>query len=216
MHAINHDQAALIAGLSARALDRNEDAKRWLGPLTSNADASIAGRAAAGMGSISQDEHHYQVALEYFTRAGSRLSGDDGAKALMYAGDCLRYLHRSAEATAMYTQAKAKVVSDQSLRIEIGDRLNGSGPAAPATAGASPSTGKGKFTVQAGAFSTLKRASSEAKQLSSKGPTRTVPIKDHSGRSLYAVQVGRFQTKQDAEQLRKALGPSAVVAEVVD
>jgi hypothetical protein len=43
-----------------------------------------------------------------------------------------------------------------------------------------------------------------------------VPIKTPSGKTLYAVQVGRYQSKTDADRVRRTLGHGAIVAEVVD
>jgi tetratricopeptide (TPR) repeat protein len=221
LHSSNRDQAALIAGLSARSLDRNTDAKRWLTPLAANADAGIAGKACVALGAIAQEEHQHREAADYFMRAGARLPGDDAAHAFMCAGDSYKALGQAEQANAAYQQAKTKLVSDQQLRGEIGDRLAGGGPALPpapkqASAPASKPVlaAHGRFTVQTGAFSTLRRAQSEAKKYS--GPTKTIPITDHSGKKLYAVQVGRYASKQDADRVRKTLGNGAVVAEVVD
>jgi SPOR domain len=228
LHSPNHDQAALIAGLSARSLDRNAEAKQWLTPLAASADAGIAGKACVALGAIAQEEHQHRDAADYFMRAGSRLPGDDAAHAFMCAGDSYRALHQTEQANAAYQQAKAKLVSDQQLKSEIGERLAGGGPALPPaptpstapkqTAAPSPSKhapgAYGHYTVQTGAFSTLKRAQSEAKRYS--GPTKAVPIINNAGKKLYAVQVGRYGSRQDAERVRKALGNGAVVTEVVD
>jgi tetratricopeptide (TPR) repeat protein len=225
LHAENRDQAALVAGLSARALGRNQEAKNWLTPLAANADAAIAGKACVALGSIAQEEGRHVEAADYFTRAGSRLPGDDAAHALMCAGDSLRALHKPQQAMAKYQEAKAKVVSDQHLRVEIGDRLAGGGPpmtAAAAVKPAGPTSPKastaraGRFTVQTGAYASLNKAKALAKRYQAKGPAKTVALKDHSGRTVYAVQVGRYATRQDAEKVRQAVGNGAIVAEVVD
>jgi hypothetical protein len=227
LKAINRDQAALVAGLSARALGRQEDAKKWLTPLAINADAAMAGKACVALGSIAHDEGRHKDAADLFTRAGSRLTGDDAAHALMCAGDSWRALRRPDLANALYQQAKAKVVADQQLKIEIAERLAGPGapiagrklakansgkPAASPPTQAAPSC----YTVQTGVYSTLKRANSEARKYQAKGPTRTLQITNRAGVILYAVQVGRFASKLDADRVRKAVGNGAIVAEVVD
>jgi septal ring-binding cell division protein DamX len=222
MKAIDRDQASLVAGLSARALGRKEDAKHWLTPLTFNADPAITGKACVALGAIAHEEGRNKDAADLFTKAGNRLTGDDAAHALMCAGDSLKALRKPAEATEMYEQAKAKVVSDQQLRVEIGDRLAGASPASLSSA--HPKTGPtstvsavgGRYTVQTGAFSSLKKAKTEAKKYVSRGPAKAIRITDSAGKKLYAVQVGRFSTKQDAEMVRRSVGHGAIVAQVVD
>jgi tetratricopeptide (TPR) repeat protein len=215
MHSTHRDQASLVAGLSARALDRTPDAKRWLTPIAGNADPNIAGQASAALGAIAQEEGRHADAARLFIDAGSKLKGDDAAHAFMFAGDSLRALKKTTEAKAAYEKANA-LVSDASLKLAIGDRLSGNGPAI-LKASTQPSTTKpntspnGMFTVQAGAFSSLTKAKSTAAKLAPRGSTRTTPIKDTKGRTLYAVQVGRFATKQDAETLRRSLGSTAFV-----
>jgi hypothetical protein len=227
LKATNRDQAALVAGLSARSLGRTADAKKWLTPLVANADAGIAGKACVALGSYAQEEHRHLEAADLFTRAGSRLPGDDAAHAYMCAGDSYRALHKTDQAAASYKLAQSKVSTDKQLKIEIADRLAGHGPSLPTTP--SPSLAQktptsippsqavsGRYTVQTGAFSTLKKAKTEAKRYQAHGPTKAIPITDHAGNTLYAVQVGRYATKQDAERVRQALGNGAIVAEVVD
>jgi hypothetical protein len=207
---LHKDQAALVAGLSARALDRTEDARRWLTPLANNADPSIAGQASAVLGSIAQEEGRHREAAAYFLSAGNKLKGDDAARAFMYAGDSLKALGQPAEARAAYLRAQGYLTTDSQLKVALGDRLAGGGPTA-APAPARPAKG---YTVQTGAFSTLAKAQSEAAKFARRGVTRTLPIRDRTGRTLYAVQVGYFQTKQEAERFRRGLGRSAFVTTV--
>jgi cell division protein FtsN len=89
----------------------------------------------------------------------------------------------------------------------LGDRLAGGGPP---TAKATPQP-SGGFTVQTGAFSTLSKAKAEAAKLASRGITRTLPLRDPRGKTLYAVQIGRFQSKLEADRFRKSLGRTAFV-----
>jgi len=208
-HAIDSDQASLVAGLSARALDRTEDAKRYLTPIAGNANPNIAGQSSAALGAIAYEEKRYRDASRLFLAAGTKLRGDDSAGAFMYAGDALKAEGKSADAKASYEKAGNLITAQSPLKPEIADRLAGGGPVL-ATKPVSQ-TATGKYTVQAGAFSTASKAKTEAQKFSSKATTRTVPIKDRKGRTLYAVQVGRFPTKQAAEQFRKNVGRTAVV-----
>jgi tetratricopeptide (TPR) repeat protein len=208
-HAIDSDQASLVAGLSARALDRTEDAKRYLTPITGNANPNIAGQSSAALAAIAYEEKRYRDASRLFLAAGTKLRADDAAGAFMYAGDALRAEGKTAEATAAYQKAGNLITAQSPLKSEIADRLAGGGPKLAAKP--APQTPTGKYTVQAGAFSSPAKAKSEAQKFASKTTTRTVPIKDKKGRTLYAVQVGRFPTKQAAEQYRRNVGRTAVV-----
>jgi cell division septation protein DedD len=205
------DHASLVAGLSARALDRTADAKRWLTPIANNADPSIAGQASAALGSIAQEEGRHRDAAPLFLTAGAKLRGDDAARAFMFAGDSLKALGKPADAHAAYTKAQGQLASDSQLKVALGDRLaaplTAPGPSSP-TAQPAPA---GRFTVQTGAFSTLTKAKAEAAKLASRGFTRTLPIRDARGSILYAVQIGRFPTKQEAERFRRSLGRTAFV-----
>jgi tetratricopeptide (TPR) repeat protein len=209
MHSLHRDQASLIAGLSARALDRSADATRWLTPIANNADPNIAGQASAALGSIAQEEGRHLDASRLFLTAGSKLKGDDAAHAFMYAGDSLRALNKPADAKAAWEKALTLVVNESDVKVAIGDRLSGGGPKF-SPPGSSPG-GTGKFTIQTGAFATLQKAQKEASKFASKVTTRTVPIRDKAGRTLYAVQVGRYATKQAAEKARPSYGRTAFV-----
>jgi septal ring-binding cell division protein DamX len=89
-------------------------------------------------------------------------------------------------------------------------------PAKTASTTSRPGTASGRFTVQTGAYASLKKANTEARKYQAKGPSKAVQITDRSGKTLYAVQVGRYASKQDADRVRKTLGNGAIVAEVVD
>ncbi|GJQ29327.1 MAG: hypothetical protein HBSAPP03_12110 [Phycisphaerae bacterium] len=209
------EEASLYAGLSAYRLGRAGDAHRHLVPLTSSGNAAVAGRACAALGSLAATQGTHASAAEYFTKAGSLLTGDDAARALMYAGDAKVALGKKDEAEALYTKAQGKVQDDGSLRLALGDRLAGRG-ATPVTSGggekSGPPGGGGVFTVQAGAFKAQSTARTTADGLIKRGyEARVVPIRDKAGVTLYAVRVGRYATKAQAEAVRKAVGTSAII-----
>lgn len=202
MRGAGRDRAALIAGLSAYRLGRAGDAHRWLQSLTDNPDPGIAGRANATLGSLAAAQGTHGSAAEYFLKAAGKLTGDDAARALMYAGDAKKALKKNDEATALYERAREKVESDVQLRVAIGDRLAGYTPTG--------SSG-GAYTVQAGAFAARATADSTASSLRSRGDVRVVPIRDRSGRTLYAVRVGKYGSKATADGVAKAIGKGAFV-----
>lgn len=203
-------QAALIAGLSAQALGRNDDASRWLTPLVDNADPNVAGKSAAALGLIAKEQGQNSRAAMLLEKAASRLpDDDDAARALMYAGDAKRAMHLPAESRALYLKAKDKGIRDVGLKGAIEDRLNGSGTT---TGSVSPG---GRWSVQAGAFSSTAKAQAMANRLANKGATRIVPL-TKNGQRLYYVRVGRYATKAEADAVRRAIGSPAFVVETTD
>ena len=213
MRSTDRDHAALIAGLSAQALDRNDEAERWLTPLARNSDPALGGKAAAALGLIAQERGRHAQAADLLTTAGRRLPGDEGARALMYAADSLRIEKKVAESQATYKLAQAKVQTDPALRAMIGDRLSGA-PIPTTTArpaGTAGRTSTGGYTVQIGAFADQRTAQRQAGRVRASSPARTTQITDRAGNRLYAVRVGRYGTRQEAEQARRSIGGRAIV-----
>lgn len=205
LNGLDRDQAALIAGQSAHAINRNADADQWLRPLLDNPDSAIAGRAGATLGLISLEEAKYDAAAELLSNASKKLAGDEAGRAAMYAGDALRNSGKATQARESYIRAQAMVQGDQALRNQIADRLAGTGFT-------NTKPGAGKFSVQVGAFSTQQRAAEAAAKFGRFGAVRTVPVRSKAGTTLYAVRLGVFNSKPEAEALqRKVASGSRVV-----
>lgn len=205
-----HDKSALIAGLSAYHLGKPGDAHRWLIPLADNSNPVIAGRANATLGSLAASQGTNGSAADYFTKAATRLTGDDAARALMYAGDARRAQGRHADATTLYEQSRERVQADAQLRLAVGDRLAGrSSPVARGGSGTGSSTTA--YTVQAGLFSRRSAADQLLRSLPVRDQARVVSTRDSAGRDLFAVRVGRFSSKSQADTVRKRLGAGAFV-----
>ncbi len=203
-------QASLIAGLSAQALDRNDDAVRWLKPLATSTDSALCGKSCAALGLISQERGQHQDAVDYLMRASTKLPGDEGARAMMYAGDSMKAMGDQASANRTWEAARERVQSDVQLRVMIGDRLAGIAPHTGTTGPGSGNALRG-WSVQVGAFADAKKADAQARQMSRHGATRVVLITGRNGTRLYAVRIGRFVNRDDADQLRRRIGSGAVV-----
>jgi tetratricopeptide (TPR) repeat protein len=213
-------QAQLIAGLSAQAMNRNADAVRWLSPLRTSSDTVIAGRAHAAMGLIAQERGGHDEASQSLLIASQKLPADEGARAALYAGDSLRTLGKAQEAQAAYERAQALVQTDSGLRMMIGDRLRGGTPTMVATRASVPSrlgvttlpeaAGGPFLTVQVGAFAHESTARLHSARLASKYNVRVVPI-SRNGQRLFAVRVGQFSSRSTADALRKEIGGAAIV-----
>lgn len=205
-------QAALIAGLSAQALGRESDAERWLTPLVGNADPNVAGKSGAALGLIAKEHGENAKAAGLLERASARLQDDDAARALMYAGDANRSMQREIEAHSLYLRAKDKATRDVGLKGAIDARLAGVGKVRTTPT----SAGTGRWSVQGGAFATVSKAQSMMTRLATQGTARIVPL-TKKGQRLYYVRVGRYATKAEAENVRRAIGwSSAFVVDASD
>lgn len=214
-------QAALIAGLSAQAMNRNADAVRWLAPLRTSSDRVIAGQAHAAMGLIAQERGGHDEASQALMIASQKLTGDEAARAALYAGDSYRTMGKANEAQGAYERAQSLVQTDSGLRMMIGDRLRGGTPTMVATRPSVPSVvgaprgtvdsaGSEVLTVQVGAYVYESAAQNQVRRLASKYNVRVVPIL-RNGKRMWAVRVGLFSSRSTAEALRKELGGTAIV-----
>lgn len=212
----NHDRAALIAGLSAHALNRNDEAEKWLRPLIATRDGALAGEAGAALGLIAMERSRYADAARLLKDASERLTGDSAARSAMYAGDSHHALGQMTDATKMYQIAAGKARTDSGLKKMIASRLSGEAPLglkSPITATGSresPRPRDGPYSVQVAAFTDRATAEREARKYSRWGSTRIVEISGR-GQRLYAVRVVGFFTKQDADAARKGIGRTAMV-----
>lgn len=194
------DRASLIAGMSAYELKKYPEAERWLRPLTSNADREIAGRALATLGLIGVAREKYSAAAIDLASAGRRLRGDESARAWFFAGECHAILGRLDQARQSYNAALA-VAQSQPLRSRIQARLSSAG-----------------YTLQVGAFSSranADRAASAARARASSAGLAApmiVAIPDATGRTIYLVHVGRFNSREEAVKARARFGSDAIVA----
>jgi len=207
--AAKRDQAALIAGLSAQALNRDDEAVKYLSQAVENPDPKICGEAGAALGLIASERGDHLEAAEQLAKAGGRLQGDNAARAYMYSGDAYKSLGKTTEAKAMWSLAQTKVEKDAGLRVMIGDRLAAaSKPPTPP-----PATAKGpvRFTVQVGAFSSYTNAQQQLARFRAYGSPRVVEITDKQGRKLFAVRVGSFATRPEADQVKNNIGKEAVI-----
>lgn len=123
MRAVDRTRAALIAGLSAQALDRSADARKFLTPLLDDSDDGISGKAAAALGLIAQQKNEHAAAADLLSKASTKLLNDDKARAAMYAGDSFRALGKLDEAQKQYMLSQATIREDSALKLLVGDRL---------------------------------------------------------------------------------------------
>lgn len=195
-------RAALIAGQSLHALGRDTESTRWLQPLSSHQDDAIAGNALATLGLIAMSQSRHGSAASQLSAAARRLSGDDAARAAMYAGDSYRAVNDVRRATESYELAAARAVSP-ALKREVTDR----------TAGRTYAIQLGAFAQRAAADRTASGARAVAARAGLATP-RIEPTTDASGRTLFAVRIGEFASRPVAEQALARSGLSGTVIAV--
>ncbi|MBX3389674.1 MAG: tetratricopeptide repeat protein [Phycisphaeraceae bacterium] len=206
---VQKEQAALIAGLSAAALGKNDQAEKILRPLLKSGDQTVSGKAAAQLGLIAYEQDRHAEASELLTEASNKLTGDEAARASLYAGDTFRAQGRASEARASYERAQSQVQDDSTLKVLISDRL--------AAVTGNQSVGSGQFTVQLGAFSSFQRAQVQADRYRTRAQSagypspRIVQTTSQKGVKVYAVRVGRFQNRGAAEAVQQKLGTEAKI-----
>lgn len=201
------DEAALVAGLSASQIDRSADARRWLEPLTRSNERDIAGRAGAGLGLMDQARGRHAEAAMLLRDASQKLTGDEGARAAYQAGQSYEALGQSDMARTQFSLAAAQA-TDPALKTQAQQRAQGvaAAPSGPAA---------GAFALQLGVFAKIQNAE-ECVRKNTPISTRLglglprVQQRPDDGRTVYAVHVGRFATKEEAAARKKSFPGSTV------
>lgn len=237
--ASERERAALIAGMSASAMGKRDVAARWLTPLISSRDRYIAGKAYWTLGTIADSQKRHADAAKHYAEAGERLDGEDGAKAFTAAGDAYSKLRLDDQARAQYALAASKGASGSSGTVAEGStapRMAGGADGQsgaictvvtvlPASGGSSPTrsvvansaTLTGRYVIQLCALAKKDSAETQAKKAKSvaaKAGTpspQVVPAVDQSGRTLYAVRIGPYPSRDIASADLRKLGISGVV-----
>lgn len=179
---IQKSESAYVAGLAAMKLERPVTARPLLEVAAASSDTRIAGRANVSLGTLLLEDEDPLSAARAYDRAADLLTGSDAARARHRAG--LAYQAAGATEAA-------------SLRLADASTLASLAP--------------GRFTIQGGFYTERLRAVTRAQQLSkigrswSIGPAKVVPTTVR-GTSGYAVQIGDFSNRTDAEMSRRQLG----------
>ena len=228
-------QAELVAGMAAFQLDRFDAAERHFLAAERAGDPGIRGRARVMLANIRLEQGRTDDAAALFESGAADLSGPDAEKARRYAsmardGQLGTGTHGAAPAAAAVTARPASAASPPVPKVAAGPARGASPPtAAPAradpaerpkaqsvpraaatTAAAEPAA-PGVFTVRAGAYTSDAAARRRVKALAAdvrraKCPEphiATVTTKD--GDTLYAVRIGTFRSRAEAEALLKRL-----------
>lgn len=175
-------ESAYIAGLAAIRIDRPLTARTYLEEAARSRDPQVSGRAEVSLGTLLLEDGEPRQAGRAFDRAAGKLTGADRVRARYRAG--LAYRAAGDESAA------------ESRLAEGAQTLS-----------------PGRFTIQGGFFTDRLRAVRRAEALSAEGqawsigPATVVPT-EARGTSGWAVQIGDFPTRTDAELTRRRLGDS--------
>lgn len=216
-------RAALIAGQSAQAMGRHDEATRLLSPLVASPDPAVAGTAHATLGMAANDRGDHRAAVEHFTLAAGLLTADDAQQAKIRAGASARkaglpapsFSASSATSRTPTPPAPTQRLAAPAPSISVNDTP---APARPVgTARPTASLPDGPYTLQFGAFAQRSRAESVARQHASACARAGLPppaihsVRDDAGRSLFAVRSGVFRSRAVAESTLRQTGVTGVV-----
>jgi len=166
-------------------MHRTNQAEAQLMLASNSANPQIAANAKAMLGLVRMEQGRDGEAASLLHSASMHLSGTDAWQADRHATIAER---REEGSRGGSSAAMSGGVADRSVAAA------------------------GRFTVQAGAFRQRDRADSVAGQVAAMvagrdvGGVQIVPREDERGQSLYLVQVGRFDTRQEASKLLSTLG----------
>lgn len=186
---LKRQEAAYVAGISAMKMDRPVTARQLLEEAAATSNRQLAGTSGVTLATLLLEDGEPLAAAQAFDRAADQLTGSDALKA------------RQAAAAAYKTAGRPDIAQS---------RMSGSPSPSPMVSGA--------FTIQGGAFHDKVRATARAKELSnaarltSLGTARIVPARV-KGKPGFLVQIGSYDTRTDAESMRRVLGiPGTFIA----
>lgn len=188
---LERQESAYVAGLAAMKMDRPVTARDLLQEAADSSDRRLAGTSGVTLATLLLEDGEPLAAARAFDKAAECLTGSDALKA------------RRAAASAYKAAGRADIAEA---------RLSGTPAPSP--------TGTGSFTIQGGAFHDRTRATARARELSnaarrtSLGTARLIPAQV-KGKPGFLVQIGSYDTRSDAESVRRMLGvPGTFIARV--
>ncbi len=215
----------LVAGLAAMDLGR-PDAESWLLKASNGPDRESAGTALASMATIQERSGRIEAAAQSMHRASMMLTGSQQARA-----------RSEAQRLAKAVPAKSKPSSDAAQAASLGSRSGAqkaagtNKPEAPKQAAKPDPSNKSqaqvakpsseKWTLQAGAFESKKKADVLAAELEKETDARGLPVPEVvtvkvRGKSMYRVQVGIYDTRELAKAALETWGRKGILLGTTD
>ncbi len=224
-------QGALIAAMSSYKLGNMDQTQRFATQASSAQDRNVSGGALVLLGDIKLTQQHPKDAAVFYSQAAAKLSGSDAVRAR----DCAERARKMAEAPAIATVALRGKERDKSEDAEIAPA-----PAwtlQPKTTSAAPqreakkntadhpvgnSVADREFTIRAGSYSSQAAAAQRKKDLASdlkrsKAPAARIDtIHTTKGEELFAVRIGTWPTRAEAEKVLNLIARRDLMVGAID
>ena len=224
-------QGALIAAMSSYKLGNMDQAQRFATQASSAQDRNVSGGALVLLGDIKLTQQHPKDAAVFYSQAAGKLSGSDAVRAR----DCAERARKMAEAPAIATVVLLGKERDKSEDAEIAPA-----PAwtlQPKTTSAAPqreakknpadhpvgnSLADREFTIRAGSYSNQAAAAQRKKDLASdlkrsKAPAARIDtIHTTKGEELFAVRIGTWPTRAEAEKVLNSIARRDLMVGAID
>lgn len=230
-------RAQLVAGLAAVELDR-PDAESWLLRASSGPDAEASGTALASVATLQERRGKLDAAATSMHRASMLLSGSEQARAKSEA-------QRMAAAVRTANAARAQAAPERTASSGAGVPSAARAPGAVAKGNASSRKGaaskgsaskadptdkaqaplatpKGqRWTLQAGAFESAKKAEVLAAELEKETSAKGLPMPEVvtvtvRGKTMFRVQVGQYDSRALAKAALDAWGRKGLLLGTTD
>jgi len=215
----------LVAGLSAMDLGR-PDAESWLLKASNGPDRESAGTALASMATLQERSGRIEAAAQSMHRASMMLTGSEQSRA-----------RSEAQRLAKAVPAKSKPSGDAAQAASLGSRSGAqkaagtNKPEAPKQAAKPDPSNKSqaqvakpsseKWTLQAGAFESKKKADVLAAELEKETDARGLPVPEVvtvkvRGKTMFRVQVGIYDSRELAKAALQSWGRKGILLGTTD
>jgi len=222
---VTAQRGQLVAGMSAMDLQR-PDAESWLLKASTGPDRECAGTALASMATIQERSGRIETAAQSMHRASMMLSGSEQARA-----------RAEAQRLADAVPPKPKPATAGAQASSVGPRSSAQKAAGTNKPDASPSASKpdptskdhaslarpstDKWTLQAGAFESKKKADVLAAELEKETDARGLPVPEVvsvkvRGKTMYRVQVGIYDSRERAKAALESWGRKGILLGTTD
>ena len=204
-------QAELIAGMAAFQLDRFDAAERHLLAAERSGVPGIRGRARVMLANIRLEQGRAADAAALFDSGATDLTGADAEKARRYAALARDGQLGSGQQRTSPPKPATKVAAGPATPPAASPPKVPPSPAPIETGGDATADARALFTVRAGAYTTEAAAKRRVKALAAdvrrtKSPEPHIAaVNTKDGDTLYAVRIGTFRSRADAEALLKRL-----------
>jgi len=223
-------QGALIAAMSSYKLGNMDQAQRFATQASSAQDRNVSGGALVLLGDINLSRHHPQEASVFYSQAAAKFSGSDAVRAR----DCAERARKMAEAPAIATIVLLGKERDKSEDAEIAPApawtLQPKKSAAPqrdakknvVDQSAGNPVADREFTIRAGSYSSQAAATQRKKDLASdlkrsKAPAARIDtIHTAKGEELFAVRIGTWPTRAEAEKVLNTIARRDLMVGAID